>query len=212
MIELIYPRWNDAATWDDAAFWFDNPSRPALLPQSASPAEYAMEQAVGRAEDVPVPIRPLWDAETCPVALLPWLAWALNIDEWDEQWTPAEKRASILAAVQIHRRKGTIGAIRRALTAAGYGSAEILEGAQPQLYDGVISHNGLDTYAAADHWAQYRVNLFSPVTNRQGDRIRAMLRAVAPLRCELVALNFAAAAFSYNGAIRYDGAANYGVS
>ncbi len=27
-----------------------------------------------------------WHPQTCPEALLPWLAWSLSVDEWDESW------------------------------------------------------------------------------------------------------------------------------
>ncbi|GHK16942.1 hypothetical protein ECZU03_07310 [Escherichia coli] len=33
---------------------------------------------------MPVPLRTLWNWRTCPVKLLPYLAWALSVDRWDE--------------------------------------------------------------------------------------------------------------------------------
>jgi phage tail P2-like protein len=37
-----------------------------------------------------------------------------------ETWTEAQKRAVIAASVATHKRKGTIGALKRALAALGY--------------------------------------------------------------------------------------------
>src|SRR5688500_13103717 len=90
-----------------------------LLPINATPAERAMEGATSRLTDVPVPPRSMWDADTCPAALLPWLAWAFSVDEWDSSWSEAQKRASIRGSVEIHQHKGTIGAVRDAVAALG---------------------------------------------------------------------------------------------
>lgn len=203
--------WPDAEFWDDAAFWTDD--IPSILPpQNTGIAEQEIEQvSAGRLIFYDY-IRPLWSPEDCPADLLPWLAWALSVDEWDAAWTDADRRAVVAGSALVHRRKGTIGSIRRALRNAGYGDAEVIEGQQSQVYDGSILHSGQDYYAAPDHWAQYRVNMFRPITNRQAAVIRRILGATAPLRCELVALNFTAAPFEHNAAITYNGAANYGVS
>ena len=91
-----------------------------LLPPNATPQELAMEQASARVGDVPTPVRDVWNPDTCPAALLPWLAWAYSVDNWDATWTPAQQRDSIRASVDVHRYKGTIGAVRDALDALGF--------------------------------------------------------------------------------------------
>jgi phage tail P2-like protein len=90
-----------------------------LLPPNATTAEVAMSGAVARMSNVPVPVRDVWDAETCPASVLPWLAWAFSVDQWDSSWTEAQKRATIAASVSVHRYKGTIGAVREAIAALG---------------------------------------------------------------------------------------------
>jgi phage tail P2-like protein len=82
----------------------------SLLPPNASPQEAAIEAATARIADVPVPNASLWTPATCPAALLPWLAWALSVDEWDGTWPEERQRAVIAASVGVHRRKGTRGA------------------------------------------------------------------------------------------------------
>jgi phage tail P2-like protein len=91
-----------------------------LLPPNADPQERAQSEAIARLSDVPLLVRESWNPQTCPAALLPWLAWALSVDEWDTAWTEQEKRDVIQASLMIHRHKGTIGAVRRALTPLGY--------------------------------------------------------------------------------------------
>jgi len=95
----------------------------SLLPPNANAHERALESAMARATDLPTPLRDLWNADTCPVHLLPWLAWALSVREWDSRWQEADKRKTIRQAIAIHRTKGTVSAVRDALQAAGYGPA-----------------------------------------------------------------------------------------
>lgn len=90
-----------------------------LLPHNATPQERALSLSVARLSDVPVPIRETWNPDTCPPELLAWLAWAFSVDQWDNNWTDAQKREFIKRSVDIHRYKGTIGAVREALGALG---------------------------------------------------------------------------------------------
>jgi phage tail P2-like protein len=52
-----------------------------------------------------------------PEAFLPYLAWALSVDVWDGNWPLSRKREVVSAARSVHRHKGTIAAVRRALAA-----------------------------------------------------------------------------------------------
>lgn len=98
----------------------------SLLPPNATEQELAIEAAMARLGDVPVPIRALWDVDACPVALLPWLAWAMSVDTWSAAWPEDRKRAVIASSFEVHKRKGTIGSVERAV-AAVWGDARVLE-------------------------------------------------------------------------------------
>lgn len=89
-----------------------------LLPPNATAYETALEQVAGR-QDVPVPIREIWNPDTCPYELLPWLAPAVSVDTWESDWSEEQKRQAIKASIEIHRRKGTIGSVQTALAALG---------------------------------------------------------------------------------------------
>jgi len=91
-----------------------------LLPLNSTAAESALEAAAARVSDAPVPVRAMWDADTCPAGLLPWLAWAFSVDEWNANWTEAQKRGAIARSMTVHRHKGTIGAVREALGGLGF--------------------------------------------------------------------------------------------
>lgn len=94
----------------------------SLLPPNATRAERAIERVMAEAVgEVPVPLRELWNPDTCPPELLPWLAWALSIDTWKSYWPEHVKRARVRAAIEIQRRKGTADSVRQVVAAFGGG-------------------------------------------------------------------------------------------
>lgn len=97
----------------------------SLLPKNATEQELALEAAMARIENVPVPVRDLWNPDKCPVELLPWLAWAFSVDYWNDAWSEQQKRQVIKSSYQVHAKKGTIGALKDALQAVGFDTAVI---------------------------------------------------------------------------------------
>ncbi|HHQ6573262.1 TPA: phage tail protein I [Serratia fonticola] len=92
----------------------------SLLPISASPFEHNVAQACAGIDDIPVPLRDLWNPDTCPVRLLPYLAWARSVDRWDESWPEATKRQVVRDAFLVHQHKGTVAAVRRVIQTFNY--------------------------------------------------------------------------------------------
>lgn len=91
-----------------------------LLPMGSSSLEVAAAAACAEIAQTPIPLRQLWDPQTCPTNLLPYLAWAFSVDRWDAAWPDEAKRDVITAAYYIHSRKGTISAVRRVVEPLGY--------------------------------------------------------------------------------------------
>ncbi|CAK8738274.1 hypothetical protein SODG_001973 [Sodalis praecaptivus] len=91
-----------------------------LLPTGSTPLEVAAAAACAELALLPVPLRQLLNPQTCPVNLLPYLAWAFSVDRWDERWPEAAKRQVIASSHFIHRHKGTISALRRVVEPLGY--------------------------------------------------------------------------------------------
>lgn len=89
-----------------------------LLPPTATKLEKNLSQAI--ACEPPIPLRSLWDPQTCPYELLPYLAWQYSVDRWDENWSEEIKRKVIAEAFEIHKLKGTKEAIRRAVEPFGF--------------------------------------------------------------------------------------------
>ncbi|MGK6323780.1 phage tail protein I [Sphingomonas sp. DT-51] len=90
-----------------------------LLPPNATALERALETATARLGDVPSPLRALVDPDSCPAELLPYLAWAIAIDSWSEDWPEAIRRARVRAAIPIQRRKGTVASVRDLIASFG---------------------------------------------------------------------------------------------
>lgn len=99
----------------------------SLLPPNATDLERAAEAALAAIYELPVTIDRSWSPADCPEILLPWLAWALSVDQWEDGWPASRKRAVIAAAADVHRHKGTVGALRRALEALDMDRVEAVE-------------------------------------------------------------------------------------
>lgn len=90
----------------------------SLLPLNSTALERAVEAA--GVDDAAIPLRTLYDPDTCPAHLLYQLAWAWSVDRWDDSWTDAVKRSVIRSSFYVHAHKGTIGALRRVVEPFGY--------------------------------------------------------------------------------------------
>lgn len=89
-----------------------------LLPNNATLLERVLADVL--VDDLNPPIRDLIDPDRCPPAFLPYLAWSYSVDRWDIEWSDAVKRGVIKASFDVHMRKGTVAALRRAIEPLGY--------------------------------------------------------------------------------------------
>ncbi len=90
-----------------------------ILPPSASPLLKTLDETGERMAGFEAPFGTIWNPQTCPAELLPWLAWALSVDVWDARWPEQVRRDLIADALPVHMRKGTLGSVRRALSRLG---------------------------------------------------------------------------------------------
>jgi phage tail P2-like protein len=181
-----------------------------LLPPNASPLERKVAAALAAAENLPLPMRSLWDTDTCPLGLLPYLAWALSVDEWDEAWSEAQKRTTVKESLLIHRRKGTLWSVKRVLALQGF-VATVQEGLTKLKRDGAGRHNGVYFHGGQTLWAVYRVTVTDrPVSNAEGAALYRTLAATAPVRCRLQSIDFRSVPCKHNGSIKRDGSYKHG--
>ena len=90
-----------------------------LLPPSATKQERALASISERIEKLPVIYRKLWNPDLCPVELLPYLAWAFSLDDWNDKWPEHIKRQSLKDALYQHRIKGSLKAVENAIARFG---------------------------------------------------------------------------------------------
>lgn len=95
---------------------------PSILPPNHTAVEAALEQAIRKGKPDLTPIAKLMNPDTCPADLLGWLAWTFSVDVWDANWSEMIKREVIRRSIAIHRIKGTVGSVRRALATISFRS------------------------------------------------------------------------------------------
>lgn len=110
----------------------------SLLPPNASQLLRDLENVFGKSFDLPTLNRYVVNPDLAPAHILPWLAWALSVDDWSDNWSETIRRNVIKASVDIHRKKGTIGALKKALQAFNYTNIKVEEwfeyGADPYFF------------------------------------------------------------------------------
>lgn len=146
-----------------------------LLPPSASVQERAIEQTIVRSSDFSPDYVRNWVPADVPENILPWLAWAYSVDEWAASWPLDVRRDYTEQSYFIHRHKGTVGAVRRALRSVTGGDEMTLE--EWFQYNGPV-HTFTVTAEAFDIWLRNGPPL-SPEFYRQ---IRAVVYASKPVR------------------------------
>lgn len=92
-----------------------------LLPENATSLMRALEGAAAGRYTLTdgESVRRVWSAEKCPGHLLHYLAYALSVDIWDDDWPELKKRSVIASSIRDHRLKGTLAGTRRYLEIAG---------------------------------------------------------------------------------------------
>lgn len=183
----------------------------SLLPPNATKLERIFEQVTARIGAVPINLRPTWNAATCPLNVLPWLAGAMGVEEWNSAWPEAYQRDVVATARGIRRKKGTPGAIRRALTALGHPNAELIERSGTFFYDGAADYSGIYRYGDASQWAYFSVKLTRPVSVAQAAIIRQRINSVKRNCCHLEQLDFTSSPILYDGVMAYDGTYTFGM-
>ena len=168
-----------------------------VLPQSASQLEHDLVYLyTERQKEVftllgEIPIRHLWNANTCPAVLLSYLACALSVDGEATDFSEDQLRNLIKASLSIHRKKGTIASIKELIAALEYRLDRIVEGA-----DG--------------HWAKYRVVMATPLSIANANTLKMLIESTAPLSRELSSFE-SQTVHQYDGTITSDGSYTHGV-
>ncbi|MDI3585849.1 phage tail protein I [Pseudomonas aeruginosa] len=91
----------------------------SILPANLAALERDLDAALVRIGEIDIPIAVLWDPWKCPADVLPYLAWAVSVDQWRSDWPETIKRRVVAGSLGLHRIKGTRPAVVKALEALG---------------------------------------------------------------------------------------------
>jgi phage tail P2-like protein len=91
----------------------------SILPANLAELERDIDAALDRFGEIKVDTATIWNPWTCPPAVLPFLAWALSVDQWRSAWPLEQKRRIVAQSLDLHRIKGTRRAVD--LAVAGFG-------------------------------------------------------------------------------------------
>ena len=165
-------------------------------------------------------IKYLADPDKIDIKFLPYLAYALKVDLWDEYLKESEKRAYVKLSYTLHKKKGTRYAILKVLEALGLSPAdnraEIVEYKDREsykynvqrdgshLFDGSVKYNHGEYIYQFDfgHWAEYAVIIKTSISEIQRDRATALCDIYAPARCKLI--GFISQVQQRDGVLLYD--------
>lgn len=184
--------------------------KPSLLPPNATQLQRDVEQVNAEIDDLPIYFRDLWNPETCPLDLLPWLAWSLSVDDWDDNWSEEVKRRVVKESYGIHRQKGTVSAVRRALASLGYTSIKIVE-PKKLIRDGTYKRDGSIKRGSDLRFPNFDVylNIGIRPTPEQVQVIRRYIDNYKPVRSTLRHLRYATrlrdGTYKRDGSIKRDG-------
>lgn len=172
-----------------------------LLPPNATPLERAIAATGAGIDTLPVALRDLWNPATCPVTLLPWLAWSLAVDEWDENWSESVQRSVVADAIEVHRHRGTVWSLKRSLAPLGMAIDVIDQATQRASYaqldaaqldgswqlDSATKIRPVELYAnlpQIQHWAQFivRANLADAIRSENFTMLRHLVQKWKPAR------------------------------
>lgn len=91
----------------------------SILPKTSGELERKLE-SLGNRYNIETNVEHLWNPEKCPANALIYLAWALSVDYWNDEWSEHIKRNVIGSSLDIHRLKGTSKSLHDAINSLGY--------------------------------------------------------------------------------------------
>ncbi|PCJ08322.1 MAG: phage tail protein I [Rhodobacteraceae bacterium] len=144
----------------------------SLLPHNATKQERDIEAVIGPAVAPVVPLREIWNTDSCPEDFLPWLAHAYSVDAWDSLAPLGIKRQVVQVSFAVHQNKGTRKSVETALGALGF-NVDLSEwfeyGGAPYTFR--IDAYGEDVFAAG-----------LQIDTRLHDRVTRLIEHVKPAR------------------------------
>ena len=214
-----------------------DPEPAHLLPPNATPLERDVSRVCARLDEIPTAIDAVFDPETIPANMLPWLAWGLSVDLWFADWRITQQRNVCADSLLFHRRKGTPASLIEMLNLYGLGEnctvVELPTANGVYRADGINPLTGATAYANNQHmayangiyrangirnannknpWAMYSLKVAAALSNTKAQLMRQVLKYVTPARNQLVFMDFSDHTLLADGTLTANGAYNAGVA
>lgn len=157
----------------------------SALPNSSTRFERAMERCIRAVFNFPTVLETLWNADTCPIEALPFLAHAYSANFFDPEWPEHLQRAMLRNSRELHLWMGTRKGIKLALKYAGYGDATIIEGKQAFVGSKWTVGDADQPVGGPQRWNEFWVIIRKEVTPDQLKYLAGIIKATAPLFCDL---------------------------
>lgn len=148
-----------------------------------------------RLESIDLSAMLVYVVDSVPASALYYLAAQFDVlgwKGWNLAQTDADRRELIKRAIELHRYKGTIWAIKQAVKSVGFDNCEVIEHVGLD-YDGAVVHDGSEVYAGG-HWANFRVKITVPgnveVNTETFELVRRLVLEYKNARSNLVDITF----------------------
>jgi phage tail P2-like protein len=173
------------------------PGAGSVLPSNATELERALDLLEGERLWGTVPdlagtgglkrqVPFLWDADTCPMAFLPLLAWAFRLDFFDTFWPESFQRSMVKNARRINQLRGTVAGLKLMLELLGHPNAQVIESpGVPRRGEGLV-RDGSRQRAKPTDWALFSIVLTNPISDRQFELLKQAVDRVKRNCCWLV--------------------------
>ena len=147
----------------------------SILPKNASYLELSLEKTVSKFLEPKTFLKKsfddiflsLWDYRSCDESLLPYLAWALGVEIWNDGMSLSQKRQIIKTYLKIRKLRGTVWGLHLAFEALGV--------------DARIKEN-----ASADDPYFFKLSVSGAIDPKLKDQLYEIIDILKPLRTHYV--------------------------
>ena len=91
-----------------------------LLPPNSTKLELKLSETLNLATELTVEIKKLATPQYIPSQFLPHIGWQNSVDRWNRKWSEEFKKQQIKIAFDLHRKKGTVSALRSVAQSFGF--------------------------------------------------------------------------------------------
>jgi phage tail P2-like protein len=104
-----------------------NENNKSLLPINLTELLKNIEESGCKITELEAKNKYVFNVDLAPENILPWVAWGFSVDDWNDAWEVDIKRNIIKTSLTLHRQKGTIGSLKKALSAFNFVDIKIEE-------------------------------------------------------------------------------------